>query len=254
MAKQAIGVGSAANDGTGDTIRTAFGKVNDNFTELYEQGVSQQTDNYTIAASDSVKRLEISKATAVNLTVPANGTVALPVGFITYPVRTGAGALTIVAAGGVTITSTSGALTPDPGLNVMMTLIKTGTNTWLLQNGVAVGVWGTWTPTWAGASANQTNPRYTSIGKLLVVSVAATAWGTSNAASYTMTLPSGYIAAANAAWSLSYHVDNGTVVIGGIATAAAGSNIISFFRTAAFGNWTTSGSKAIAGTFSIEVQ
>ena len=35
MAKQAINIGSSANDGTGDPLRTAFDKINDNFTELY---------------------------------------------------------------------------------------------------------------------------------------------------------------------------------------------------------------------------
>jgi hypothetical protein len=35
MAKQAIGIGSSANDGTGDPLRTAFDKINDNFDELY---------------------------------------------------------------------------------------------------------------------------------------------------------------------------------------------------------------------------
>ncbi len=35
MAKQIIGIGTTANDGTGDTLRNAMDKVNDNFTELY---------------------------------------------------------------------------------------------------------------------------------------------------------------------------------------------------------------------------
>lgn len=35
MAQQTIGIGAVANDGTGDTIRDAFDKANDNFTELY---------------------------------------------------------------------------------------------------------------------------------------------------------------------------------------------------------------------------
>lgn len=35
MAKQTIDIGSAANDGTGDDLRTGAGKINDNFTELY---------------------------------------------------------------------------------------------------------------------------------------------------------------------------------------------------------------------------
>ena len=36
MAKQTINIGTAANDGTGDPLRSAFTKVNSNFTELYE--------------------------------------------------------------------------------------------------------------------------------------------------------------------------------------------------------------------------
>src|SRR4029077_9420537 len=35
MTQQIISVGSAANDGTGDPLRTAFTKSNGNFTELY---------------------------------------------------------------------------------------------------------------------------------------------------------------------------------------------------------------------------
>jgi hypothetical protein len=35
MAKQTIGIGSSANDGTGDPLRTAFNKTNENFTEVY---------------------------------------------------------------------------------------------------------------------------------------------------------------------------------------------------------------------------
>lgn len=35
MAKQTIGIGTTPNDGTGDPLRTAFDKANDNFDELY---------------------------------------------------------------------------------------------------------------------------------------------------------------------------------------------------------------------------
>ena len=38
MAKQTIGIGASANDGSGDPIRIAFDKVNDNFNELYGNG------------------------------------------------------------------------------------------------------------------------------------------------------------------------------------------------------------------------
>ena len=35
MAKQALGLGSAANDNSGDTLRAGGDKINDNFTEIY---------------------------------------------------------------------------------------------------------------------------------------------------------------------------------------------------------------------------
>ena len=37
MAQQIINIGTSANDGTGDTLRTAGGKLNNNFTELYSR-------------------------------------------------------------------------------------------------------------------------------------------------------------------------------------------------------------------------
>ena len=35
MAKQTVAIGSAANDGTGDTLRAGADKINDNFNEIY---------------------------------------------------------------------------------------------------------------------------------------------------------------------------------------------------------------------------
>ena len=37
MTKQVINIGASANDGTGDPLRNAFDKVNDNFNELYSK-------------------------------------------------------------------------------------------------------------------------------------------------------------------------------------------------------------------------
>jgi len=47
MAQQIINIGTAANDKNGDPIRTAFGKVNSNFTDVYEQLV-------TLSASSTI--------------------------------------------------------------------------------------------------------------------------------------------------------------------------------------------------------
>lgn len=40
MAQQIINIGSAPNDGTGDVLRSAFDKINDNFSELYAKGAA----------------------------------------------------------------------------------------------------------------------------------------------------------------------------------------------------------------------
>jgi hypothetical protein len=61
MAKQTIGIGTTANDGTGDTLRNAFDKTNQNFTELYTnkpniylnktRGTENNTATYTLSSS-----------------------------------------------------------------------------------------------------------------------------------------------------------------------------------------------------------
>ena len=43
MAKQTINIGAAANDGTGDPLRTAMDKINDNFDEVYSSYVASGT-------------------------------------------------------------------------------------------------------------------------------------------------------------------------------------------------------------------
>ena len=43
MTQQIINVGTVANDGQGDTLRTAFIKSNDNFTELYNSAITIPT-------------------------------------------------------------------------------------------------------------------------------------------------------------------------------------------------------------------
>lgn len=55
MAQQTINIGSAANDGTGDPLRDAFDKANDNFTELYTGlgGAGVAASNDTTMAGNS---------------------------------------------------------------------------------------------------------------------------------------------------------------------------------------------------------
>lgn len=56
MAKQIINVGTTANDKSGDSLRSAFIKINANFTELYsssETTISLDVLKETVAESTS---------------------------------------------------------------------------------------------------------------------------------------------------------------------------------------------------------
>jgi len=69
MTKQTINIGSAANDGTGDPLRTAFDKINANFTEVYnELGGSSGS---SLAFSGNAI---ISDVTNENINLTPNGT------------------------------------------------------------------------------------------------------------------------------------------------------------------------------------
>ena len=56
MAKQTINIGTSANDGTGDPLRSAMDKANDNFTELYNGagGVADGAITTAQLAADAV--------------------------------------------------------------------------------------------------------------------------------------------------------------------------------------------------------
>ena len=95
MALQTIGIGSAANDGTGDTLRSAGTKINANFTELYAVAApNSQTITANGAASLSVGYHICNKATALAITL-ANGTT---VGARKYFTNKGVGIATITPA------------------------------------------------------------------------------------------------------------------------------------------------------------
>ena len=87
MAKQVINIGTTANDNTGDPLRSAFDKVNSNFTELYDDDagdvgsiiatapieVDQATGDVTVSLADS-------GIGATQLDVTGNGTAGQVLG------------------------------------------------------------------------------------------------------------------------------------------------------------------------------
>jgi len=89
-----------------------------------------KTSSSTLALTDGGKLVEMNVATANNLTVPLNSSVAFPIGTEILVLQIGAGQTTLVATGGVTINSKSGNL-KITGQWSAVTLIKRATNTWV---------------------------------------------------------------------------------------------------------------------------
>lgn len=92
---------------------------------------NRQTASYTLVLGDADKLVEMNVATANNLTVPPNSSVAFATGTQILLAQYGAGQTTIVAGSGVTIRSNGAKLK----LNVQYsgaTLIKIDTDEWYL--------------------------------------------------------------------------------------------------------------------------
>jgi len=224
--------------------------------------LSSKTDDYTLTSNDLTdvntgKALifEFNKATAITFTIPPNSSVAFSVGTIIWVKRIGTGVLTIGQGSGVTVTGSSGSLT-DAGLNVTMYLRKTGTDTWDLQNG-SPGTWSDWSTTFTGFSVVPTSVvfRYVIEGKTCRYWFTMGGNGTSNANTFTMTMPfAAKSAGANQFNLLPTVVDNGSVkTTPGRIQFTAGSNIATLGVDAGGNAWTSSGGKRSFGSGLFEI-
>lgn len=128
------------------TAQAAINELDGEKASLYTT-YNRQTGSYTLVLSDASKTVEQNVASANDLTVPANSSVAFQVGTRITIVQYGSGLTTVVGAGSVTIRASSGLLT-SPGQFVPMVLQKIATDEWYLWNGTQAGVFaGTYTPT-----------------------------------------------------------------------------------------------------------
>jgi hypothetical protein len=73
MAKQTINIGRTANDKSGDPLRTAFNKINQNFTELYNQIPSQTGNSGKLLTTNGTSISWISVNTAITPTLIDGG-------------------------------------------------------------------------------------------------------------------------------------------------------------------------------------
>ena len=112
MAYQSLGIGSALNDGTGDTLRSGGSKINDNFSELYtlvgdgeslSSGISSTASVITLTAP-TISGVVGGTQTSATITTLANTTLNTT----TVNGTTLNGGTCAVAAG--SITDSSGAI------------------------------------------------------------------------------------------------------------------------------------------------
>jgi hypothetical protein len=97
---------------------------------------NRQTASYTLVLGDADKLVEINNASANNLTIPLNSSVAFATGTQILLAQYGAGQTTVVATSGVTIRSNGAKLKLNAQYSGA-TLIKIDTNEWYLFGDIA---------------------------------------------------------------------------------------------------------------------
>jgi hypothetical protein len=115
-------------DGVTSALQTQLDSKNPlNFTQNGQSGTT-----YTFVLADNGKFVTATNASAQTYTVPLNSSVAFPIGTTITLIQDGAGQVTVVPAGGVTLVST-GTATAAPKTRIRysaLSLVKIGTDSW----------------------------------------------------------------------------------------------------------------------------
>jgi len=97
-----------------------------------------RTSDYTLALSDRALVVAMNNSSAATVTVPPESSVFFPIGTILYICRVGAGAVTLAAGAGVSLSKTG-----TFGSNEQITIRKRASNTWIIvdspTNPAAIG-------------------------------------------------------------------------------------------------------------------
>ena len=143
MAKQIINVGAAANDGTGDPIRTAMQKANLNFTELYTDVAALDVAVTALGGGGGSSLQSRTNAAGTTASIANDASADLSItGFKTYAlmsITTDKAAWVRIYANGATRTADASRLEtsdPAPDAGVIAEVITTGAETVLVSPGV----------------------------------------------------------------------------------------------------------------------
>ena len=123
---EALGIGTSSPTATLDVVGNVVSQVSIN---------AQTGTTYTTVLADQSKLVTLTNASAITLTIPANSSVAYPVGTKIDFAQLGAGQVTFAGAGGVTVNSTPTLKLRDQYSGA--SCIKTATDTWLLVGDLA---------------------------------------------------------------------------------------------------------------------
>jgi hypothetical protein len=105
---------------------------------VWSDDVNAQTGtSYTLVLADAGKQVTMTNASASTLTVPPNASIAFDIGVRIQVIQLGAGAVTLTAGAGVTISSLATSLTMAQ--YQVATLIKIATDIWVANLGAAGG-------------------------------------------------------------------------------------------------------------------
>lgn len=127
--------GSVASAATLTTPRTINGVSFDGSANIVlTSTINSQSSAYTLALADAEQVVRYTGGSAANITVPANSSVAFPVGTTVTVIQTGTGLVSIVGGGGVTLRARLGL--DSPGQYAALVLLKIGTDEWLVTGGV----------------------------------------------------------------------------------------------------------------------
>lgn len=100
-------------------------------TSVLQITFNRQTASYTLVLADAFRTVEMNVASANNLTIPLNSSVAFAIGTQIIIAQYGAGQTTIVATGGVNIRSNTSKVKLSARYSAA-TLVKVGTDEWYL--------------------------------------------------------------------------------------------------------------------------